>query len=69
MGSHSYPTVVLLENLPDKNLERGMVGVVVERHPGGAVEVEFVNDMGKSEALVVLALGQYLVLHLGERTS
>jgi hypothetical protein len=48
-------TVVLTRGLPEAGLERGDVGAVVHRHPGGAYEVEFVTGDGETVAVLTLS--------------
>ncbi|MDZ7702865.1 MAG: DUF4926 domain-containing protein [Trueperaceae bacterium] len=57
-------TVALLEDLPDKRLCRGQVGVIVEVLAEGVFEVEFSDNEGRSYALTPLRRKQLLVLHL-----
>jgi len=47
-----YETVALLEDIPEKNLWRGQVGVIVEIYADGkAYELEFMDDEGYTYAL------------------
>lgn len=47
-----YDSVALLEDIPDRNLWRGQVGVIVEIYDGGrAYEVEFVDEKGHTYGL------------------
>jgi len=54
--------VALLTDLPSHGLRRGQVGTVVELL-GGAWEVEFSDDDGRTYAQAALAPDQLLVLH------
>jgi hypothetical protein len=40
--------VTLLEELPEKGLQRGQVGTVVEKLAPGEYEVEFSDDQGRN---------------------
>ena len=48
---------------PEKRLIRGQVGTVVEVLSGGAYEVGFPDDDGRTYAQAALAAEQLLVLH------
>jgi Domain of unknown function (DUF4926) len=52
----------LLDVVPSQGLRRGQVGTVVELL-GGACEVEFSDDEGRTYAQAALVPGQLLVLH------
>jgi hypothetical protein len=54
--------VALLDDLPEAHLVRGQVGTVVE-DLGGALEVEFCDDEGRSYAELALRPRQLLLLH------
>ena len=47
-------TVVLDRDLPELALRRGDLGAVVDVHPPGGLEVEFVLASGRTQALVSL---------------
>ena len=47
-------SVVLLRNKPEHNLNRGDVGCVVAVYNEATIEVEFVDDEGKTVALITL---------------
>lgn len=47
-------TVALLEDLPQRNLERGEVGTVVEFLAPDVYEVEFCDDEGRTYAELAL---------------
>ncbi len=47
-------TVVLARDVPEHNLRRGDVGVVVEVYEPDGYDVEFVTASGKTVALVTL---------------
>lgn len=55
--------VALTEDIPDRGLQRGQVGTVVETHGSGIFEVEFVDNEGKPYAMLPLKSTQLLVLH------
>jgi hypothetical protein len=56
-------TVALLEDLPEKGLYKGQVGVLVEELAEGMFEVEFSDNEGRSYALAPLHSEQLLVLY------
>jgi hypothetical protein len=47
-------TVVLVRDLPEHGLKQGDLGAVVHVYEPDAIEVEFVNAAGKTEALITL---------------
>jgi hypothetical protein len=55
--------VALLTDLPEKRLQRGQVGTVVEVLGEGAFEVEFSDDQGRTYALLPLRESQVIALH------
>ncbi len=55
--------VALTEDIPDRSLLRGQVGTVVESLGPGAFEVEFVDNDGRTYAMLPLKSSQLLVLH------
>ena len=55
--------VALTEDIPDRGLQRGQVGTVVELLGSGVCEVEFVDNDGRTYALLPLKSSQLLVLH------
>ncbi|MER3423473.1 MAG: DUF4926 domain-containing protein [Nitrospiraceae bacterium] len=55
--------VALTEDIPDRGLRRGQVGTVVEVLGAGAFEVEFVDNDGRTYAVLHLKSNQLLVLH------
>ena len=55
--------VALTEDVPDRSLQRGQVGTVVESLGPGAFEVEFVDNDGRTYATLPLRASQLLVLH------
>lgn len=57
-------TVALIEDLPERNLRRGEVGVVVETLAPDAFEVEFCDDDGQAYATLALRPDQLIVLHI-----
>lgn len=54
--------VALLVDLPEEGLVRGQVGTIVECHPDGAFEVEFVDEDGRTYALVAVKPEHVMVL-------
>jgi len=57
-----FDVVALTEDLPKYKLRRGEIGAVVEVHPTGGYEVEFVSQDGYTYALITARLEQLLVL-------
>ncbi len=55
--------VALTEDVPDRSLLRGQVGTVVESLGLGVFEVEFVDNDGRTYAMLPLKSSQLLVLH------
>jgi hypothetical protein len=55
--------VALTEDLPERNLQRGQVGTVVEHLDTDVFEVEFSDDEGQSYAMLALHARQFMVLH------
>jgi hypothetical protein len=55
--------VALTEDIPDRSLLRGQVGTVVEALGPGVFEVEFVDNDGRTYAMLPLKSSQLLVLH------
>lgn len=56
-------TVALLEDLPQRNLDRGEVGTIVELLAPDVYEVEFCDDEGQTYAELALRNEQLIVLH------
>ena len=56
-------TVVLLEDIPDQNLERGLTGTVVEILSDDVVEVEFTDASGRTFRLLPVRKAQLLAVH------
>ena len=54
--------VALTEDIPDRGLLRGQVGTVVESLGPGVFEVEFVDNDGRTYAMLPLKSSQLLVL-------
>ena len=54
--------VALLEDLPEKALQRGQVGTVVESLAPEVYEVEFSDDSGRAYASVALRASQLMRL-------
>lgn len=55
--------VALMEELPEKNLQRGQVGTVVEELAPGVYEVEFSDDQARTYASIALNRDRLLQLH------
>lgn len=55
-------TVALLSDLPERRLQRGQVGTVVEVLADGVLEVEFSDDQGRTYALLPLRESQVIPL-------
>lgn len=62
-------TVALTEDVPAHGLSRGQVGAVVEVYESGAVEVEFVDDEGRTYAMLALRPEQVLVLRFAPEAA
>ena len=57
-----FDVVALQRAVPEKGLEPGQVGTVVEELSNGAVEVEFSDDEGLAYAFAALGPGDLLKL-------
>jgi hypothetical protein len=55
--------VALTEDLPERDLQRGQVGTVVELLAPSAFEVEFSDSDGRTYAMLALRSEQLMVLH------
>jgi hypothetical protein len=55
--------VALLEEVPEKGLQRGQVGTVVEVLAPGVYELEFSDDSGRTYASTPLRAEQLMQLH------
>lgn len=55
--------VALTEALPERKLQRGQVGTVVEELAPDVYEVEFTDNDGRAFASLALRANQLLVLH------
>jgi len=55
--------VALMEQLPEKGLQRGQVGTIVENLAPGVYEVEFSDDQGRTYASAAVHARQLLRLH------
>jgi len=55
--------VALLEGVPEKGLQRGQVGTVVEVLAPGVYEIEFSDDSWRTYASVALRQEQLMQLH------
>jgi len=56
-------TVALLEDLPERGLDRGEVGTVVELLAPEVFEIEFSDDEGQTYAQFALKQNQIIALH------
>lgn len=56
-------TIALLEDIPQRGLDRGEVGTVVEILAPEAFEVEFSDDEGQTYAQFALQGNQIIALH------
>jgi len=54
--------VALTENLPDKNLNRGHVGTIVEILDSSTYEVEFSDNQGKAFAVTAIKADKLMLL-------
>lgn len=54
--------VALMEDLPQRLLDRGQVGTVVERLAPDVFEVEFSDNTGRAYAMLALRVEQMLVV-------
>lgn len=61
-GIKLLDVVALTADVPQHNLHRGEIGAVVECHPDGACDVEFVARDGYTYALVTLRADQLIAL-------
>ena len=55
--------VALMEDLPERGLQRGQVGTVVEALAPDVFEVEFADNEGRTYALTSVEAHHLLVLH------
>lgn len=58
-----FDVVALLEDLPERDLQRGQVGTVVEQLAPDAFEVEFSDNAGRTYASLALHSDQLMILH------
>ncbi len=56
-------TVALLEDIPQRGLDRGEVGTVVELLAPDVFEVEFSDDEGQTYAQFAVQANQIIALH------
>jgi hypothetical protein len=57
-----FDVVELLVNLPDRNLQAGAQGSIVEQYSDQQYEVEFTNPDGETLALVTLPIQHFVVV-------
>jgi hypothetical protein len=62
-GIKLLDVVALTEDLPERRLQRGQVGTVVELLAQDVFEVEFTDNDGRAFASVALQAKELLVLH------
>jgi hypothetical protein len=62
-GIKLLDVVALTEDLPERKLQRGQVGTVVEPLAPDVFEVEFTHNDGRAFASLALHVKQLLVLH------
>ena len=58
-----FDVVALLEDLPERDLQRGQVGTIVEQLAPDAFEVEFSDNKGRTYASLSLRSDQLMILH------
>jgi hypothetical protein len=58
-----FAVVALLEDVPERGLRRGQVGIVVEPLAPGVFEVDFSDNQGRTYAALALRADQLIVLH------
>jgi len=58
-----FDVVALTEDLPQRDLNRGQVGTVVEILDQDVFEVEFSDNDGQTYAMLALRAYQLMVLH------
>ena len=61
--------VALIEDFPERSLQRGQVGTVVELLDANTYEVEFSDDQGRTYATAPLHTDQLIVLHFELATA
>ena len=66
---HELDVVALTADLPGNGLARGQVGTVVHQHSAEAFEVEFVDQEGRTYALLTLRYDQLLRLQFDPATA
>lgn len=55
--------VALVQDLPERGLQRGQVGTVVEKLAPDVFEVEFSDNNGRTYATLALKTAQLMLLH------
>ena len=55
--------VALVQDLPERDLQRGQVGMVVEELAPDVFEVEFIDNNGRTYATLGLKTSQLMLLH------
>ena len=58
-----HDVVALLTDVPERGLQRGQVGTIVEQLGPDTYEVEFSDDDGRTYATLALDSGKFIVLH------
>jgi hypothetical protein len=64
-----FNEVALTDDLPERNLQRGLVGTVVEELAPNVFEVEFSDNEGRTYAMLALNADQLMVLHYEQAVS
>lgn len=57
--------VALTEDMPERHLQRGQVGTIVETLAPGVFEVEFADMEGRTYASVAVSEDKLMILHHG----
>ena len=55
--------VALVQDLPERGLQRGQVGTVVEKLAPDVFEIEFSDNNGRTFATLALKTAQLMLLH------
>jgi hypothetical protein len=58
-----FAVVALTEGLPERDLQRGQVGTIVENLASGVYEVEFSDDAGQAYAIVPVEADRLMRLY------
>jgi hypothetical protein len=52
-----FDVIELAMDIPERGLRAGMQGIIVERHPGDAYEVEFTNEVEGNSIVATTPIG------------